>query len=208
MDAIFDLINLVIKITLATGGVFIVFNMLRSKKFNSTKSDLQLLQARLSQLRLALKAKVKRKTNAFRTMLQSPIIEGDLFDNITRSLVDVKFETSEDFQNYFDISRQTLNLIQIENGTTAEANPENNYMSNDFKSEMDILRIIKEMTELSAKINNRVEEHNRTSSQKLKKVDPLYFSSITEVNRVFKGDNLDKSEPGDSSSSGESNKAS
>jgi uncharacterized membrane protein YebE (DUF533 family) len=98
VDAIFDLLNTVIKITLVAGGAFIVFNVMRSKKFNSTKTDLQNLQARLSQLRLALKAKVKRKSNIFRTMIKTAIIEGDLFDTSTRNLIDVKFETSDDFQ--------------------------------------------------------------------------------------------------------------
>jgi hypothetical protein len=188
VDAIFDLLNTVIKITLVAGGAFIVFNVMRSKKFNSTKTDLQNLQARLSQLRLALKAKVKRKSNIFRTMIKTAIIEGDLFDTSTRNLIDVKFETSDDFQEYFDVSRQIVSMINVENGTAHEAATENNFMSSDFKTEMDIIRIIKEMVDLSAKINARVEDHNRTSSQKLKKVDPLVFASITEINRVFKAD--------------------
>lgn len=186
MDAIFDLLNIVIKFALVAGAAFIVFSVVRSKKINSTKTDLQNLQARLSQLRLALKAKVKRKSNVLRTMIKSSIIEGDLFDTSTRSLLDVKFETSDDFQSYFDISRNIVGMIHVDNGTTHEAGSENNFMSSDFKTEMDIIRIIKEMTDLSSRINNRVEEHNRTSSQKMQKVDPLVFAAATEVNRVFK----------------------
>lgn len=188
MDAIYELFNLVIKITLAAGALYIVFNVVRSKKINSTKTDLQNLQARLSQLRLALKAKVKRKSNVLRTMIKSSIIEGDVFDTTTRSLLDIKFETSDDFQNYFDVSRNIVGMIHVDNGTTAEATSENNYMSNDFKTEMDIIRIVKEMIELSGKINSRVEEHNRTNSQKLQKVDGLSFPSSSEVHRIFKSD--------------------
>lgn len=188
MDTIFDLLNIVIKITLVAGGTFALFKVLKTKKFHSAKSEIDNMQARLSQLRLALKAKVKRKSNSFRTMIKTSIIEGDLFDTATRSLVDVKFETSDDFQSYFDISHNIAKMIQVENGTLQEANSENSYMSTDFKVEMDIIRIIKEMTMLSARINNRVEDHNRTSSQKLKKVDNLVFNSITEVNRVFKAE--------------------
>ncbi|MGZ3691030.1 MAG: hypothetical protein ACXVAX_05990 [Pseudobdellovibrio sp.] len=163
--------------------------MVRSKKFNSTKTDLQNLEARLSQLRLALRAKVKRKSNAFRSMLKSSIVEGDLFDNTVKSLCDVKFDSSEEFQHFFDISRQLVKMITVDLGSEAgERTSENNFMSNDFKTEMDILRIIKEMVDISAKINHRVVEHNRTSSQKLPRVDPIMFAAITEVNRVFKGD--------------------
>jgi hypothetical protein len=193
VDAIFDLLNSVIKLALVAGGAFIVINVVRSKKINSTKTDLQNMQARLSQLRLALKAKVKRKSNVLRTMIKTSIIEGDLFDSSTKNLVDCKFETSDDFQTYFDISRQIVGMIHVENGTTHEAVSENNFMSSDFKTEMDIIRIIKEMTDLSSRINARVDEHNRTSSQKLKKVDPLVFNSITEINRVFKADDTAES---------------
>jgi len=188
VDAIYELLNTVIKLTLAAGALFIAFSVVRSKKINSTKTDLQNLQARLSQLRLALKAKVKRKSNILRTMIKTSIIEGDLFDTSTRSLLDVKFESSDDFQSYFDISRNIVGMIHVENGTTGEATSENNFMSNDFKTEMDIIRIIKEMMDLSSKINSRVEEHNRTSSQKLHKVDSLSFASSREVHRVFKVD--------------------
>ena len=186
MEFIFDLLNTVIKISLFTGCAYIAFNFARSKKINTAKTDLQNLEARLSQLRLALKAKIKRKANVFRTMLKTPIVEGDLFDSTVRSLMDVKFETADDFQTYFDISRQIVKIITVENKEVEQVASENNYMSSDFKTEMDIIRIIKEMTDVSAKINHRVEEHNRTSSHKLKRVDSLMFPSVTEVNRVFK----------------------
>lgn len=190
MEAIFDLLTLVIQISVVGGLAFAVFSMLRSQKFNSAKNEMQNLQARLSQLRLALRAKVKRKSNALRSMFKSGIAEGDLFDNTIKSLCDVKFETSDDFQNYFDISRQLVKMIQLDTGGEGmnQQSVENNFMSNDFKTEMDVLKIIKEMSDLSARINNRVLEHNRTSSQKLQKVDPIVFAAITEVNRVFKGE--------------------
>ena len=185
MDAIFDLFSAFIKLNLVVGGFYILFSVLRSKKFHSAKSEIDNMQARLSQLRLALKAKVKRKSNHFRTMLKTAIIEGDLFDTATRSLAEVRFETSEDFQSYFDISRGIMKLISFQNETLQEVD-ENSYMSTDFKTEMDIIRIIKEMIELSKRINDRVETYNRTSTQKLKNVDELSFGSITEIHRVFK----------------------
>ncbi len=206
MEAIFDLLGLVIKISLFGGAAFIIFSVMRSKKFNSAKNDLQNLQARLSQLRLALRAKVKRKSNAFRTMLKSNIVEGDLFDNTVKSLCDVKFDTSEEFQHYFDISRNIVRMVLADTGGEGmgEQTAENNFMSSDFKTEMDILRIIKEITDISAKINHRVLEHNRTSSQKLPRVDSIVFASITEVNRVFKGDEANHPSSSGDSGNGDS----
>ncbi len=190
MNLIFDLIQLVIQITLFGGVTFIVFNMVRSKKFKSAKTDIQYLQARLSQLRLALKAKVKRKSNVFRSMMKTAIVEGDLFDTSLKSLVEVNFNTGQDFQKYFETSKQLFNIASVDNKGTglAEHTNENDYMSNDFKTEMDIIRIIKEMVDLNSKINHRVEEHNRTNTQKLERVESLMFPLITEVNRVFNVD--------------------
>lgn len=191
MDSILDLLNVVIKIALFGGGAFIAFNVMRSKKFNSVKTDVQNLEAKLAQLRLALKGKVKKKSNVFRAMSKTAIIEGDLLDTNLKNLCDVKFESSEDFQRYFDISKQLVSILQIESngeGVTSHM-VENSYMSNDFKTEMDIVRIIKEMTDLSSRINARIDEHNRTGiGQKLKRIDTLTFPSMTEVNRIFKSD--------------------
>lgn len=211
MDFIFDLIQLIIQITLFGGSTYIVIHFMRSKKFNSTKTDVQNLQARISQLRLALKAKVRRKSNTFRTMSKASVVEGDLFDSTLKSLCEVKFETSDDFQMYFEISKQIVKIISIDNkgeGITNQA-VENNYMCNDFKTEMDIIRIIKEMSELSARVNHRTDDHNRTNSQKLSRVDSLVFPAITEVNRVFKSEGTPEanSEPATKDSSS-SNKAS
>lgn len=190
MDFIFDLIQLIIQITLFGGSAYIVIHFMRSKKFNSTKTDVQNLQARISQLRLALKAKVKRKSNTFRAMSKAPIIEGDLFASTLKSLTEVKFETSDDFQMYFEISKQLVKIISVDNKGEGLNNSavENNYMCNDFKIEMDIIRIIKEMSDLSARVNHRIEDHNRTNSQKLQRIDNLVFPAMTEVNRVFKSE--------------------
>ena len=198
MDSILDLFNVVIKIALFGGGAFIAFNMMKSKKFNNVKTDVQNLEAKLAQLRLALKGKVKKKSNVFRSMSKTAIIEGDLLDGLLKNLCDVKFESSEDFQRYFDFSKQLVSIIQIESsGENASAQMiDNSYMTSDFKTEMDIVRIIKEMTDLSSRINSRIDEHNRTGiGQKLKRVDGLVFPAMTEVNRIFKTENAAPSTP-------------
>lgn len=205
VDAIFDLINIVVKLSLFGGAIFIALSYMRSKKLNSFKTDIQNLQARLSQLRLALRAKVKRKSNVLRAASNVAVVEGDMFDSALKQLVENKFESSDDFQEYFDISRKLVKTIQIESKELiSEVSIENNYMSQDFKTEMDIVRMIKEMCDLSAKINARIEEQKRTSpGQKIARVDSLVFPAITEVNRIFNSE-----DKGESHSSDERNKAS
>ena len=187
MDAIFDLFNIVVKISLIGGAIFIVFGYFKSKKMSTFKTDMQNLQARLSQHRLALKSKVKKKSNVLRAASTNQVVEGDMFDSALKQLVENKFETSEDFQDYFESSRRLVKTLQIDSKEpVTEQQLENNYMSHDFKTEMDIVRLIKDMCDLSAKINRRIEEHKRTTpGQKIARVDPLVFASITEVNRIF-----------------------
>ena len=61
------------------------------------------------------------------------IVEGDLFDNTVKSLCEIKFDSSDDFQHFFDISRQLVKMIMVDLGSEAsERTSENNFMSNDL----------------------------------------------------------------------------
>ncbi len=114
-----------------------------------------------------------------------------MIDNSLKELVDNTFESSEQFQKYFDQSRKIVNFIQIENqiGPATNEAVENNFMCSDFKTEMDIVRIITEMSNISSRINSRINEHNITyPSKPIKKVDAMVFESLTDVMRIFKTD--------------------
>lgn len=167
-------------------------NLVKYKKSSNIKTEVQNLQARLSKLRLSLRAKVKKKSHIFRASLsKTPITEGDMIDSALKELVENPFETSEQFQNYFDQSRKIVNFIQVETKTELSPtdNLENNFMCSDFKTEMDIVRIVKEMNNVSTSINRRVEDNNATyPNQQLKKVDGIVFDSLADVNRIFKTD--------------------
>lgn len=200
MDSIIDLFNLVLKIAFVGGILLIASNIVKYKKSSNIKNEVQNLQARLSKLRLSLKSKVKKKSNIFRSSFtKTAIAEGDMVDVALKELVENPFETSEQFQNYFELSRKIVNFIQVETKTEPGKNEvlENNFMCSDFKTEMDIVRIIKEMNLISTRINNRVEDNNRTyPSQLLKPVDAMNFVSMSDVNRIFKTE--DSSEVADS----------
>lgn len=191
VESIIELFNVILKIAFFGGIVLLITKFVRFKRSSSVKSDVLNLQAKLSQLRLALKGKIKKKSNIFRGSFKAPITEGDMIDNALKQLVDNPFESSDDFQGYFDLSRRIVNFIQVENSGDAAANVnvENNFMCSDFKTEMDIVRVIKEMTDISSKINSRIEENNRMSpNQPIAKVDSLIFTSMVDINRIFKED--------------------
>lgn len=197
VDAIIDLFNMVLKIAFFGGFLLLASNLVKYKKSSNIKAEVQNLQARLSKLRLSLKGKVKKKSNIFRaSFTKTAISEGDMMDNALKELTENPFETSENFQNYFDHSRKIVNFIQVESKTEPNEtdNLENNFMCSDFKTEMDIVRIIKEMSTICARINRRVEDNNVAyPSQPLKKVDAMVFESLADIDRIFKSD--DQSEP-------------
>ncbi len=192
MDSIIDLFNLVLKIAFFGGILLIASNLVKYKKSSNIKTEVQNLQARLSKLRLSLKSKVKKKSQIFRSSFtKTAIAEGDMIDVALKELVENPFETSEQFQNYFEQARKIVNFIQVETKTEPNQNDvlENNFMCSDFKIEMDIVRVIKEMSTISSRINSRVEDNNRTyPGQLLKKVDGMTFDSLSDVNRIFKTD--------------------
>lgn len=149
------------------------------------------MQAKISQLRLALKGKVKKKANVLRGSFKGALAHGDMVDNALRELADNNFENGEDFQNYFDSSRKIINFINIQNEGDAAVNasPDKNFMSGDFKTEMDIVRIIKEMSSLSSKVNSRIDDYNRINqNQKMPKLDSLIFPSLAEISRIYNED--------------------
>ena len=192
MDSIIDLFNVVLKIAFFGSFLLLAINLVKNKKSSNSKLEIQNLQARLSKLRMSLKAKVKKKSNIFSASFKrTAVIEGDMIDNSLKALGDNSFETSEQFQKYFELSRKIVNFIQIETkvGSGEPENIENNFMCSDFKTEMDIVRIITEMSNISSRINKRVDDHNEVyPSKPLKKVDSLIFESMSDVNRIFKAD--------------------
>jgi hypothetical protein len=186
MDAMIDLI---FKIVIAGGFLVLAIQLVRSKKFSSSKTEVLNMQAKLSKARMALKAKVKKKFNTFHSSIK--VIEGDEVDNLLKKLIENNFETSQNFQDYFDTSRKVVSTIQGYKKEAGRADTpldiENNFMCSDFKTELDIIRIIKEMNSLSTKINSKIEENNRKyPNNVIQRVDDLIFDSLTDVNRVYK----------------------
>lgn len=190
VDAIIDLFNLVLKIAFFGGFFLLVSNLIQFRKATSIKAEIQNLQARLSKLRLSLKSKIKKKSYVLRASFnKGAITEGNMIDNTIKELTENPFETSQDFQNYFELSRKIVNFIHVENKTEPDQalTIENNFMCSDFKTEMDIVRIIKEMSKISARINSRVLENNASNPrQPIKKSDSFVFEALSDINRIFK----------------------
>lgn len=198
MDPIFDLFNLILKIAFIGGAIIFTVNIVRSRKFKNVKHEIEVLQARLSQYRLALKSKVKKKSQTFRVTFKSPVAEGDVIDQTIKSLCENPFEKSDDFQAYFEVSRKIVQLLQIDGGTApGQEEVENSFMCSDFKVEMDIVRLIKQMSDLTVRINNSIDDYNsrtRKATQHLPKIEAMSFPALAEINKIF-SDKKEESAP-------------
>lgn len=177
----------------------LALKLMKIKKSGNIKAEVLYLQSKLSKARMALKGKIKKKCNVFRAFAKTGITEGDPLDTALKQLTENKFETSLEFQDYFDVSRKVVSLVHVDkNGkhdSSIVADIENDFMCSDFKTEMDIMRIIKEMTNLSSRINARIGDNNQSNPENsIEKVDSLIFKSLVDVNRVFK-DDTDNQEP-------------
>ncbi|AGH94614.1 hypothetical protein [Pseudobdellovibrio exovorus] len=190
MDAMIDVFSAILKLSFIGGAVFFVVSTLRAHKHNNAKQEILNLQALLSQYRLSLKSKVKKKANILRATFRVPPPQGDLVDVALHDMCNNPFERGADFQSYFDLSRRVIQYLQMDNGTEPEDMPDvqNDFMCSDFKTELDIARLIKDMYDLSEKINSKISEHNngvRKASQKIPRVQALVFPSLIDVNRIF-----------------------
>lgn len=194
MDFSFDLAIMLLQFVSAAGVILLGLKFMKKQQIESAKSKILQMQARLSKARMTLKGKVQRKAIIFRSTFKTPIFAGDQFDTALKRLNDNNFDTGADFQNYFDTSRQIVSLIHADPKSRPNAgdNPtvlENDFMSKELKTEMDIIRIIKEISDVSAKLNERIDGFNfKFPSHAIEKVDPIYFTSMADVNRVFKSD--------------------
>lgn len=183
--------------------MFFVFKVLRDRRRMIGLKQISATQARLAMLRINFKAKIKKKALQFRASFRKTIPKGEVADIALEEMVELKFETGEDFQRYFDICKK-INIFLKADALPVAADPNappivaestqvfEDFMSSDFKNELAIIRLIKVMTEASADLNRRIESYNNMHlAQPMPKVDSLYFVSLMDVNRVFDDEGSD-----------------
>lgn len=175
--------------------LFVVLKFLRDRRKMSGLKQISNSQARLAMLRITFKAKIKKKALQFRASFKKAIPKGEVVDLALDEMLTLKFETGDEFQRYFDICKK-VNVFLSADKAAGEPNPNapahdtsqifEDFMSTDFKNELAIIRLIKEMTEVSTELNKKIDAYNNLNLTKpVPKVDSLYFISLIDVNRVF-----------------------
>lgn len=183
-------------------SMFFVFKLIRDRRKMVGLKHINAGQAKLAMLRISFKAKIKKKAQQFRATFRKTLPKGEVADLALEEMVDLKFETGEDFQRYFDICKKVNVFIKADaagpegaaaaSATSPEGAPPSSgqvfedFMSTDFKNELAIIRLIREMVEVSSDINRKIDSYNNMHTTKpLPKADPLSFVSMIDVNRVF-----------------------
>lgn len=205
MDSIYTLLTYLIELTVFGSFCLFCFKMLEHKRNVEAKNYIQSLHAKVSMLRINLKSKIKKKSYKYRALFKGAVSNGDPIDLALVELIEIKLETGEELQRYFDLSKRINALLITENSKNSKRiekgdntdkpqiqEPQieigkEDFMGTDFKSELSIIRVIKDMVEISALVNRKIEAYN-LSNQKasLPLANNLNFPSMTEVNRVFK----------------------
>lgn len=188
------LFTAILQISIGCAFAYQVFNFLRKKKKDGVHNEIKKLEARMSSLRLILKAKVKRKSQYFRSLITATVRQGDIFDLALCELAELPFEQNEQFEKYFAISKQLNNLLKVDRPEMGEiAAPENSsgnqsadFMTNDFKNEFVIIKAIHEMIDLSVVLKTKVDHYNMINPEKSHpEIKIIQFPSVSDVQKVF-----------------------
>lgn len=172
MGSIFTLFNLVAQIGIAGIAVLLIYAFFKEQKIKEARNEVQMLQARISMLRISLKAKVKKKANGFRNLFYRTVVPDDPVDKLLTTMANLAFERGSDFEAYFALnheintqlrhqenieSQQIQNQVRIAQTTKLKINRIDELNTN---SDPTIYRIIREISATSKRLKIAIEHHN------------------------------------------------
>ena len=194
MDSVLSFTGFILNFSVLAVFSLFCFKFIQSKKNSGQKNQIQNLNAKLSMLRMTLKSKLKSKSYKYRSLFRTGITAGDPIDEALNELIALPLVSGDDLQRYFDISKKINSMLVTQAAADAKKEPpvgfeqigKEDFMGTDFKSEIAILRLIKEMVDVSKLIHTRIENYNMTNlKQPIAPVKIITFPALAEVNRVF-----------------------
>ena len=209
---LFTIVTAIVQAILACAVLFFCFSFLKAKQKNSHREEITKMDAKMANMRMLLKAKVKKKAQYYRATFPQPYKQGDPLDVAAKDLSELAFETGDDFQKYFDISKSLngIMMIAIEKNQQAKKDKEptksapaaaesttpkvsedkkahgSDFMTADVKNEFTILKIMHEMVALSQKIKNKIDSYNAAHPKN--SINPtivFHFDSLPDLQRIF-----------------------
>lgn len=176
-------------------------------QFKGSKNDIALLNAKIMALKMALRVRVKIKLSSFRDRFGKFIDKDDEIDKALNDIYAIKYDSGADFQRYFDISKQVITTMKndirfaakfkelseqqdqaSEGSETAQLFQD--FCGPDYKNEIALVRIIKEITDANNKLSKKVQEfnheyRNRKKFKPAEVVNPITFEFLTDINAIF-----------------------
>lgn len=195
MTGIFVLLTLIFKITIVGFLTFVVLQALKSVKRRALLTEIRNIEAKMASYRINLKNRVERKSKKFRATYPGNVMQGAPFDNALNQLTSITFELNSEFQIYMELCKRINALIEVaridKHSDTAKAKlaeiEKSDFMCTDFKNEINIVRIINDMVNVSKTLSKQVERYNSLSGRVKKNVpESIDFPSLLELQNVFK----------------------
>ena len=186
---------------------FVILQVLRNMKKTTLREEISKVEAKLSTLRMNLKARVKRKAARFRATYPQPITDGDPIDVCISQLSNLAFEKNSEFQDYIDICKKINNYIfmasmnkpaipvegeqiKVDNANADTAD----FMGDDFKNEIQIVRTISDMALVSRALSKQIYKFNHFDKRiSIQPQESVNFPSMFELQRVFRNIQEDQS---------------
>ncbi|MBC7458765.1 MAG: hypothetical protein H7235_10830 [Bdellovibrionaceae bacterium] len=178
----------------------------------SAKNDIAILNAKIMALKMALRVRVKIKLSAFRERFGKFINPHDEIDKALNEINAIKYDTGADFQKYFDISKQVISTMkndfrfsakfkeaseQIPPPSEASESAQlfQDFCGPDYKNEIALVRVIKEITDAHNKFSKKIAAYNHTNRNRKKFVpmptmNAIHFDFLENINSIFKDSDI------------------
>lgn len=198
VGGILELLGLIVKITIMGFGTFILLHILRNMKKRTLRDEISKIEAKMAAFRINLKNRVKKKAKRFRASYPVTITTGEPIDISLTQLAELNFEKNSEFQDYIDICKKINSFIDLANAdknseaaqsATTDAD-KCDFMGTDFKNEINIVRLINDMVIVSKALSKQTTRYNNFDRrEKLQSPEPITFSSLFELQKVYKNKN-------------------
>lgn len=196
MSSIFTLLNLIAQIGLAGLGVMLIYAFFKEQKIKESRNEVQMLQARISMLRISLRAKVKKKSNGFRNLFNGSVVPDDPVDKLLTTMANLPFEKSNDFETYFALNHEInshLKHQEILDPNQQLAIAQNNKLKISRVDELNtssdpaIYKIIREISATSQRLRVSIENYNVLDKKNPFPEDAVFkFMTLKDIKKTLK----------------------
>jgi hypothetical protein len=188
-------------------AIYVIRYYIDFVQIKKAKNDIALINAKIMALRMALRVRIKIKISAFRERFSKFIDAGDEIDRTLNDIAIGRYETGDEFQHYFTLSKSIVKTMKNDIRFSAqfkEMSEEHQgavssgqasikfeeFCGPDYKNEIALVRIIKEITDANNKVSKKIQTFNHDNRNRKKfvpmqAVPPIQFAELADINKIF-----------------------